>query len=338
MTSRFSLCRVAPWLALAALISPGTTATAQVLAAQKFDIDPPHSEVGFGIRFMGLTTVHGRFTDYHGTIMYVDGDLVRSTVSVLIDARSIDTGVRLRDNDLRGPSFFAADSFPTIFFQSTRIEPAATGFIAHGTLKMRGVTREVALPFTVMHGKMKDGWGHTRIGFAGAMRLNRHDYGINGQNFWNQFVDLSRMTLADSVDIELTIEGFVLDFHANTFGAAPGKRSLGDSLFKVIMAQGLAPGVRLYPKLKADTATFSVGEGQLNLLAYKLFSLGRVDDAITLFKMNVDAFPQSANVYDSLGEALLAKGDRAGARTNYGRALEMDPQNVGAMEVLRWLP
>jgi len=328
--------QAALWLALG-LTFTGQRSVAQVLAAQKFDIDPAHSEVGFGIRFMGLTTVHGRFTDYHGTIMYVDGDPARSTVSVLIDARSIDTGVRLRDNDLRGPAFFATDSFPSIFFQSTRIEPLADGFVAHGTLKMRGITREVALPFTVMHGKMKDGWGHTRIGFAGAMRLNRHDYGVNGQNFWNQFVDLSRMTLADSVDIALTIEGFVLDFHANNFGAAPGKRSMGDSLFKVVTAQGLAAGLRLYPTLKADTATYSTGEGQLNLLGYKLFSQGRVDDAITVFRLNVAAFPQSSNVYDSLGEACLAKGDRAGALTNYRRSLELDSTNVGAMEVLRWL-
>ena len=336
MARAFSLRPMALCLVMAPGI-PTAGAAAQVLAAQKYDIDPPHSEVGFGIRFMGLTTVHGRFTDYRGTIMYVDGDIARSTVSVLIDARSIDTGVRLRDNDLRGPSFFATDSFPSIFFQSTRIEPVAAGLVAHGILKMRGVTREVALPFTVMHGKMKDAWGHTRIGFAGAMRLNRHDYGVNGQNFWNQFVDLSRMTLADTVDIELTIEGFVLDYHANSFGATSGKRALGDSLFKVVNAQGLAPAVRLYPALKADTATFSVGEGQLNLLGYKLFSQGRVDDAITVFKLNVVAFPQSSNVYDSLGEAYLAKGNRAGALANYQRSLELDPQNVGAMEVLRWL-
>jgi polyisoprenoid-binding protein YceI len=337
MSMRAPPRQAAVWLALGLTIM-GHRSFAQVLAAEKFDIDPAHSEVGFGIRFMGLTTVHGRFTDYHGTIMYVEADPSRSTVSVLIDARSIDTGVRLRDNDLRGPGFFATDSFPSIFFQSTRIERGAAGFVAHGTLNMRGVTREVALPFAAMHGKMKDGWGHTRIGFAGAMRLNRHDYGVNGQNFWNQFVDLTRMTLADSVDIELTIEGFVIDFHANTFGVAPGKRSLGDSIFKVVTAQGLAAGLRLYPTLKADTATFSTGEAQLNLLGYKLLTQGRVDDAIAVFKVNVDAFPQSSNVYDSLGEAYLRKGDRAGARTNYRRSLELDPMNVGAMEVLRWLP
>jgi tetratricopeptide (TPR) repeat protein len=51
-------------------------------------------------------------------------------------------------------------------------------------------------------------------------------------------------------------------------------------------------------------------EAQLNTLGYKLLQQGRSDDAIAVFKLNVDAFPQSGNVYDSLGEAYLRKGDR----------------------------
>src|SRR5881628_3862432 len=102
------------------------------IAADKFDIDFAHSEIGFSIRFMGLTNVRGRFTQYAGTIMYVEKDLPRSTVSVLIQAKSIDTGMEFRDKDLRGPSFFNVDSFPTILFRSTGLERTDDGFVAQG--------------------------------------------------------------------------------------------------------------------------------------------------------------------------------------------------------------
>ena len=308
--------------------------------AEKFDFDRPHSEIGFAIRFMGLTNVRGRFKEFGGTIMYVERDVTRSSVSVLIQTKSIDTGVDLRDNDLRSPSFFAADSFPTIFFQSQRVErdSGGAGFIARGPLTMRGVTREVAIPFVMTHGKMKDAWGNTRIGFAGAVRLARKDFGVTGTNFWNQVVDLSRMALADSVEVELNIEAETLNFERISFGAQPGKRSLGAALFETVAARGLGAATAQYTLLKRDSsAVFSVGEAQLNTLGYKLMQQGRVNDAIAIFKLNVDAFPQSANVYDSLGEAYLRTGDRANALLNYEKALAMDPQNVGAMEVVRWL-
>src|SRR5881628_2694051 len=112
------------------------------IAADKFDIDFAHSEIGFSIRFMGLTNVRGRFTEYAGTIMYVEKDLPRSTVSVLIQAKSIDTGTEFRDKDLRGPSFFNVDSFPTILFRSTRLERTEDGFVARGDFTLRGVTRK----------------------------------------------------------------------------------------------------------------------------------------------------------------------------------------------------
>ena len=306
--------------------------------AEKFDIDRSHSEIGFAIRFMGLTNVRGRFEDFRGTVMYVERDVTRSTVSVLIQTKSIDTGIEMRDTDLRGPSFFAADSFPTIFFRSERIERDREGFVARGGLTLRGVTRQVAIPFVMTHGKMQDAWGNVRIGFAGALKLARKDYGITGNNFWNQIVDLSRMALADTVAVELNIEAEVLNFDRITFGAQPGKKSLGAALLETTTARGLAAATAQYVALKRDSGSvYSTGEAQLNTLGYKLMQQGRLDDAIVVLKLNVDAFPESPNVYDSLGEAYLRKGDWANALANYERALALEPQNIGAMEVLRWL-
>ncbi|MGH7537271.1 MAG: YceI family protein [Gemmatimonadales bacterium] len=302
--------------------------------AEKFDFDAAHSEIGFSIRFMGLTNVRGRFKNFAGTVMYVANDVAKSTVAVLIDAKSIDTGNDMRDGDLRGSAFFGVDSFPTILFQSAATEQRGDGFVVRGPLTLHGVTREVAIPLALVHGKMKDAWGNTRIGFAGSVRLNRRDFGV----FWNQVVDLSRVALADSVDVELSIEAQNLNFDRIGFGARPNTRSIGEAVLETITAKGADAGVARYGVLKRDSATaYSIGESQLNTLGYKLLQLGRTDDAIRVFALNVEAFPQSSNAYDSLGEAYLAKSDRRRARENYEKSLALDPQNVGAMEVLRWL-
>ncbi|HEU5261310.1 MAG TPA: YceI family protein [Gemmatimonadales bacterium] len=328
---------VLPLLVVVALPLPAPPGWGSAIDAEKFDVDFAHSEIGFSIRFMGLTNVRGRFKEYAGTIMYVDKDVAKSTVSVLIQAKSIDTGTEFRDRDLRGPSFFNVDSFPTILFQSTRIDRTGSGFVARGPFTLRGVTREIAIPFTQMHGKMKDAWGNTRIGFAGSLRLDRTDYGITGSNFWNQFVDLTRMALADTVEIDLTVEGIIWNFSRRNFPARPGTKSLAEALNQTLDERGLDAALARYRELQRDTATYSTGEAQLNTLGYKLLQAGKVAEAIAMFQLNVESFPQSSNVYDSLGEAYLAKGDRTAARSNYQKALAMNPQNVGAMEVLRWL-
>ena len=63
----------------------------------------------------------------------------------------------------------------------------------------------------------------------------------------------------------------------------------------------------------------------------------KVKEAIEIFKLNVGTYPQSANAYDSLGEAYLINGDTESAIANYKKSLELDPRNTNATEVLKKL-
>jgi predicted alpha/beta superfamily hydrolase len=72
---------------------------------------------------------------------------------------------------------------------------------------------------------------------------------------------------------------------------------------------------------------FTVPEVQLNQLAYGLLAGGRIDEAVAAFERNVELHPDSANVYDSLGEALERKGDLAGAIRNYDLAVKTAAAN-----------
>ncbi len=89
---------------------------------------------------------------------------------------------------------------------------------------------------------------------------------------------------------------------------------------------------KLYPEQFGETS-----EREINYLGYVLLSEGSVDQAIAIFRLNAELFPESWNVWDSLGEGLMEKGDKAGAIANYEKSLKMNPENTGGMAMLRTL-
>jgi tetratricopeptide (TPR) repeat protein len=96
--------------------------------------------------------------------------------------------------------------------------------------------------------------------------------------------------------------------------------------------------VEAYRTIKRDKPrNVSVAEDRLNRLGYSLLEQKKVAEAIAVFKLNVEFYPQSANVYDSLGEAYMVKGDRELAITNYKKSLELDPNNNNAVVMLKKL-
>jgi tetratricopeptide (TPR) repeat protein len=114
------------------------------------------------------------------------------------------------------------------------------------------------------------------------------------------------------------------------------KRSGADALFTTIAEGGVEPALRQYVALKSSDEYY-LTEQELNSLGYKLLAMKKVKEAIEIFKLNVAAYPQSANVYDSLGEAYMTAGDRELAVSNYRRSLELDPRNTNAVEMLKKL-
>ena len=186
------LTRKIPVILLAFLLIAGSV----MGAVTKYEIDAAHSNIGFSIPIMGgLSNVRGKFTDFTVAIVYDDADVTRSSVTATIKAASIDTGIERRDAHLRTADFFDVEKFPEITFQSTRVEKKGKDFIAHGTFTMHGVTKEIALPFTI-NGVYKDAKsGKTSLGLTARTAINRGDYGIkfsrpDSPNFLGEQVDL----------------------------------------------------------------------------------------------------------------------------------------------------
>ncbi len=146
------------------------------LAADEFKIDPNHSSVNFAVTHMGVSTVVGRFTNFDGKILLDDKDITKSSVNVTIKAASINTDVAKRDEDLRSPNYFDVEKFPEITFQSKSVEKKGNDYVAHGTLTIHGVSKEVDLPFE-MKGPLDTGHGKV-LGAHGSLTVNRQDYGV----------------------------------------------------------------------------------------------------------------------------------------------------------------
>jgi tetratricopeptide (TPR) repeat protein len=106
----------------------------------------------------------------------------------------------------------------------------------------------------------------------------------------------------------------------------------------VLDHQGTAAASRLIRSARAaDPAAVVVAEGELNARGYRLIARGEIPEAVAVLRLNVEAFPASANTHDSLGEALLAAGDRDQAIVEYRRALEIDPGSRSARAALEKL-
>jgi len=116
------------------------------------------------------------------------------------------------------------------------------------------------------------------------------------------------------------------------------KLPLAAVLRKTIEEKGIEAGVAQYRDLKTTQGSvYDFSEPELNQLGYQLLQGKKLKDAVEIFKLNVEAYPQGFNTYDSLGEAYVTSGNNELAIQNYRKSLELNPQNAGAVTMLKRL-
>jgi len=170
-------------------------------AADTYVFDKAHSSIGFQIRHL-FSNVTGKFDDFTGTIQYDEANPEQSSVEVNIKTTSINTGVKMRDEDLRSPNFFDAAKFPEISFKSKSVKKTGDNmFDVSGDLTMHGVTKEVVLK-TELIGKgagMKP--GSVLSGWDATTAIKRSEFGLA----WNKVIEGTQV-VGDDVKIELHVE------------------------------------------------------------------------------------------------------------------------------------
>ena len=301
------------------------------VAAEKFTIDTGHSKIGFRVSLAKVADVDGRFTDFDATITYNEADLTKSSVTATIKTASVDTGDSNRENDLKGASFFDAGKYPTIRFQSKSVQRQGDDYVMTGALTIRDVTREVAIPVVWRQHKAADPWQNARIGFEGRLTLQRKDWGVVGPTFWNDII-------SNAVEIELRISAEIPNFDLWGFSSPQGKKPVGAVVYEAIEKEGLAAAIRQYKALKQQQPdTYAFTPGQLNLVGQRLRQHGKNQEALEIFKVNAQQFPNMPAILDSLGDAYVTVGDNENAIQTFKKSLAIDPGDTSAAESLRTL-
>jgi polyisoprenoid-binding protein YceI len=147
--------------------------------ADSYKIEGSHTQAGFAVKHLLISTVRGEFGKTEGTVVFDPADLTRSSVEATIDASTVDTRDAKRDDHLRNADFFDVAKFPKITFKSTKVEKAGEGLKVTGDLTIKGVTRSVVLDVAGPTAEIKDPWGNTRRGLSATTRINRKDFGVS---------------------------------------------------------------------------------------------------------------------------------------------------------------
>jgi len=114
------------------------------------------------------------------------------------------------------------------------------------------------------------------------------------------------------------------------------KKSVAYDVLAVIQSEGIEAGITQYNKIKEDD-NYDLSENEMNQIGYQLMGSGKVEEALQVFKLNIDAFPESANAYDSYAEASMELGKNEQAIEYYKKSVEMNPANQHGIDMLKKL-
>jgi len=299
--------------ALAGLSLAPAVVAAQKPAVNLYSLDVGHSVMEFSIGF-AFSRVKGRFTDGRGTIAYDPAHPENSSVTVVIPAKSIDTGWPHRDEHLRTSDFFDVETFPKIVFQSTRLRPNGKDWLMDGQLTMHGVTKPMTLPLVLPAPRRSPESGWMILNATSAFKLARKDFNITGGSKYNAWFNAARMaTMSDTVDVSLEMEGWWQDAEANR---SPGILAGVDRL----RTQGVSAQM---DRLRTSLATYPESTWMnyftgTDFVVRELLEVDRTRAAELVRAM--PAIFKGMRAHAVYAHALSVSGDTAGARKEYAEA------------------
>lgn len=165
-------------------------------------IDTAHSEIGFKVKHLVISTVSGKFTSFQGKLEGDPKAFTKSKITFAADIDSIHTGNEQRDGHLKSADFFDAASYSQLTFVSTKIEPVTDNeFKVTGDLTIRNVTKPLTLH--VEYGGIQDNlYGQTVAGFEATGKINRQEFGLT----WSAVTEAGGIVVADDVKLVIAAE------------------------------------------------------------------------------------------------------------------------------------
>lgn len=159
--------------------------------------DPAHSEIGFKVKHMMISTVSGNFTDFHATAETEGDNFTKGHFEFSAQIDSITTKNTDRDNHLKSADFFDAENHPELKFVSKSFD----GEKMIGDMTIRGTTKEIELDVD-FNGIAKDPYGQTKAGFEITGSLNRKDFSLN----WSAVTEAGSIVVSDKVRLQVDLQ------------------------------------------------------------------------------------------------------------------------------------
>jgi polyisoprenoid-binding protein YceI len=165
-------------------------------------IDTAHTTVGFVARHMGLSKVRGQFTKFDGSIEGDPNDITTAKARFEVEMTSVDSGSPDRDGHLKSADFFDVEKFPTMTFESKKIERSGDDtYRVTGDLTIKGAAKPVEL--TYEHGgDTVDPFGNRKIGGTLTGTIKRSDWGLT----WNVALETGGWLVSDKITIEIDFQ------------------------------------------------------------------------------------------------------------------------------------
>jgi polyisoprenoid-binding protein YceI len=167
-----------------------------------YELDIANSRIGFAARYAMVSTVRGFFAKFSGRVTLAGDDLTDSTAQIRVATASLMTGQAQRDSHLRGPDLLDVETWPELSFASTRVTATDPDgrFLVAGLLTVCGATHPLEVDMALTAAST-DHRGLNLVGFQGAGRLSRADFGLR----WNALLETGGVLVGDEVDLTVDI-------------------------------------------------------------------------------------------------------------------------------------
>ena len=204
------------------------------------------------------------------------------------------------------------------------VEVHYTGYLTDGKVFDSSVERGDPIEFILGTGQVIAGW----------------DEGIALMNVGDKFrlIIPSHLAYGEKGAGKVIPPNSTLIFDVELISIGVPKPSITEALMDLVLADSIPAAINKYYDLKKNNFNdYNFKESQLNGFGYQLLQVGKIDQAIAIFKLNIESYPESANVYDSLGEAYMVKGNKEEAIMNYEKSLKLNPKNKNAEDNIKKL-
>jgi polyisoprenoid-binding protein YceI len=172
------------------------------MSTSKWVIDPTHTNIGFKVKHLMISTVSGEFTSYEGAVETEGDSFAGASVSFSAKADSITTHNEQRDGHLKSADFFDAANHPEIKFKSISLDKKGDDeFVLNGDLTIRGNTKPVSLNVEYA-GTVQDPYGNTKAGFSITGKISRKEFGLT----WSAVTEAGSVVVSDEIKLAIEVQ------------------------------------------------------------------------------------------------------------------------------------